>query len=141
MSQTHCQTIPHYLECAAYLILIDDDEYCEYQTNDGLWHPSPYCSEVVKYLLKTGFAKYLKTIDEADCKATLRRVIQSGPPVYLNDKTFSVSEDEYITKIWYKAENVEVDAIYEGALIGEERNRLWEHHKLIFDNLPEELEK
>lgn len=139
MSLTHRDTIPENLECAAYLITIEeDDDYCEYQTNDGLWHSSPYCSEVVRHLLQTGFHKYLKTIDEADCKATLRRAIQSGPPLYLRDKTFNIPDDQYITKVWFKSDNIEIDAIYEGAPIGEEREKMWKQHKKIFEQLPEQ---
>jgi hypothetical protein len=140
MSKHHFESVPPGLECAAYLIDIDDNDYCEFQTNDGLWHSSPYCSDVVKHLLQTGFHSYLKTIDQADCKATLRRLIQNGPPLYLNDKTFNISEDQYIMKVWFKSENREIDAIYSDAPTEDDRMRLWDQHKAIFEQLPDDIE-
>jgi hypothetical protein len=138
MSLTHLESVPENLECAAYLIDIDESEYCEYQTSDGYWHPSPYCSEVVQMLLKNGFSDYLKAIDEATCKAHLRRLITEGPPLYLKDKTFEVPEGQHISKVWFKSEDKEIDAIYEGALQGEEREEMWNHHRAVFECLPEE---
>lgn len=141
MSQTHLKSVPKDLECAAYLIEISDDDYCEYQTSDGLWHPSPYCSDVIRVLLHNGFKDYLKAIDESTCKAHIRRLMEEGPPTYLRDRSFHTGDNnKVILKVWFKSTDEEIDAIYEGALFGSEREEMWNHHKAIFECLPEENE-
>lgn len=141
MSKTpniHLKSVPPGLECAAYLIDIGPDDYTEYQTSDGVWHPSPYCNDVVKQLLQDGFTNFLKAVDESTCKSHLRRLIQNGPPVYLNDPTFNVGEHTHITKVWFMKTNQEIDAKYHGALEGQERMDLWDSIKERMVFLPEE---
>lgn len=132
----HRKTPPDDLECAAYLIDIDAQLYAEFQTSDGLWHPSPYCSEVVEKLLETGFNKYLTAIDQATCKSHLSRLIAKGPPLFLEDPTFEVNENLHITHVWFMKDNRTIEAKYTNAVEGEEREQMWAKHKLIFDHLP-----
>ena len=138
MSTLHRECVPEGLECAAYLFDIDDEQYVEFQTSDGLWHSSPYCKDVIQTLLHDGFDKFMKSVDEATCKAHLRRMVTNGPPLYLEDKTFNVPDHLYITKVWFKSDDVEIDAKYRNALEGEEREKLWQHLKTVYECLPEE---
>lgn len=137
MSKRHRTSPPENLECSAYLIDIDESLYAEFQTSDGLWYPSPYCSEVIVELLRNGFDKYLCAIDQATCKSHLIRVIQRGPPLYLEDPTFNVDEHLHITHVWFMKDNRTIIAKYNNAPEGVQREIMWKKHKLIFDSLPE----
>lgn len=139
MSKDHSLP-PKGLVCKAFYIDIDRDCYVEYQTSDGLWHPSPYCDEAVLHLLETGFQKYIDDIDKATCKSGLKRVIENGPPLYLNDQAFEVDEGLHIQKVWFFREDNEMDAKYKDAPEGEARTQMMEDHQKLLETLPDEDE-
>lgn len=129
MSITH-GTPAESLECMATMddITIDDGNYCEFQTSpSGLWHPALFCADVVEQLLTTQFHTYMKKVQEADCKAELRRLVAKGPPIWLEDKhALPVpEEDSHIIQVWFAKKNVERSAKLDGALEGSARDLLW----------------
>jgi hypothetical protein len=141
MSKDH-RLPPKGLVCKAYYIDIDRDSYVEYQTSDELWHPSPYCDDVVLHLLETGFEKYIEDIDKSTCKSGLKRIIKNGPPLYLDDGAFEISEEGlYIQKVWFLFTDKEIDAKYKGAPEGEGRIKMMKEHQLLLYKLPDEEEE
>ena len=125
-------------ECAAYLIDIDENNYCEYQSSSGVWYPCIYCDEVVKEMICRQFEDYKENVEKSTCKSQMRRLMGSGPPVYLRDGGMPVPQGEYIARIWFCKTNCCCCAKLLGALEGKERQDLWDHYKEFFKLLPEE---
>ncbi|KAL3910634.1 MAG: hypothetical protein SGARI_002027 [Bacillariaceae sp.] len=110
----------------------EDGNYVEYQTAPSmLWHPCQYERSVVENLLKTQFHDYVNEVRTTDCQATLRRLLDRGPPVYISDKhAMPLPEGEtYIAKVWFAGDNTERSAKLDGAVDGAERDVLWEELK------------
>jgi hypothetical protein len=100
----------------------------EYQTSPSmLWHPCHYERSVVENLLQTQFYDYVERVRTTDCQATLRRLLAGGPPIYIHDKhAMPLPEGEsHICAIWFADTNIEQSSQLVGAVIGEERERLW----------------
>lgn len=130
---------PKDTECLAYMIDIDETNYCEYQTNTGKWLPSLYCDEVIDHLIDSLFEKYKDDCNKCTCKKQMRRMIQKGPPMYLyDDHALPVEDGEYITNVWFSYTNSTKSAKLKGALEGIERQTLWDHFKTIYDILDED---
>lgn len=122
------------MTCMATWDDITEENYCEYFTIPSrTWHPSKYSAGVVRGLLKTQFAKYIKDVENAakDCAAAVRRLVSTGPPVYLCDKiALPLPEgDTHIEKVWFMAGDEEVSAKLEGGLEDEAREKLWASQK------------
>ncbi|KAI9916692.1 hypothetical protein PsorP6_017044 [Peronosclerospora sorghi] len=118
------------LECMATMDEITEEEgnYCEFQSYpSGSWHASLYCSDVVEQLLATQFHVFMKKVQEADCKAELRRLVAKGPPIWLEDKHALPLPrgDTHITQVWFAKTNEERSAKLDGAVEGEVREALW----------------
>ncbi|DBA04200.1 TPA: hypothetical protein N0F65_004308 [Lagenidium giganteum] len=118
------------LECMATMDDITEEagNYCEYQTvPSGRWYPALFAAEVVQQLLDTQFHSYMKAVQQADCKAELRRLVEKGPPVWLEDKhALPVPEgDTRINKVWFARDNVEKSAKVADAIEGDARLALW----------------
>ena len=113
---------------------ITEENYCEYQTFPSMkWNPSLFASDIVKQLVSTQFHQYMKAVQQPDCKAELRRLLTSGPPIYVQDKhALPIPEgDTHIIKIWYMQDDAEVEAKLDGALEGDARQQLWDELKLL----------
>ena len=98
----------------------------------GKWKPCLYERCVVEQMLKEQFGQYVERVRTTDCQAELKRLLAKGPPIYLSDAhALSLEEegDEYVSRLWFADGNVEQSAQLEGALVGAEREALWEELK------------
>lgn len=125
------------MECLCTMddITEEDGNYCEYQTYPSMkWHASLFCTSVVKQLVQTQFHNYMKSVQQPDCKAELRRLLKKGPPIYVEDKhALAVPDgDTHVSKLWFMNEpTVEHEAKLDGAVEGDERQALWDELKLL----------
>ena len=129
MSKTHGKPVDG-MECFATMedITEEDGNYVEYQTSPSmLWHPCQYERSVVENLLKTQFHDYVEKVRTTDCQAELRRLLSSGPPIYISDKhAMPLPDDEtHICTLWFAGDDTEMSAKLDGAVEGEERQKLW----------------
>jgi hypothetical protein len=51
-----------------------------------VWKAAKMEQSVIEELLQTQFTTYINRVKETDCQAELRRLLQSGPPIYISDK-------------------------------------------------------
>ncbi|KAL7688526.1 hypothetical protein Plhal304r1_c019g0069271 [Plasmopara halstedii] len=131
------------LECMATMDDITEigDNYCEYQTSpSGLWHSALFCADVVEQLLTTQFHTYMKKVQEADCKAELRRLVAKGPPIWLEDKhAMPLPEgDTHIIQVWFARDNVERSAKLDGAVEDKAHELLWAELRQLIDAMEED---
>lgn len=137
---------PAGLECMATMedITAAEGNYCEYQTRpSGAWHPALFAADVVQQLLASQFHTFMKKVQEADCKAELRRLVARGPPVWLEDKhALPLPEgDDHIAQVWFAKDGLERSAKLAGALEGEARQRLWDELRQLMDAMDEDAEE
>lgn len=90
-----------------------------------------YEQSVVEKLLSEQFEQYVERVKKTDCQAELRRLLASGPPIYLEDKhAFPLDEgDTHVVNLWFASDNQERSAKLKGAVEGEEREKLWNELK------------
>ena len=84
---------------------------------------------VVEQLLSEQFEQYVDRVKKTDCQAELKRLLATGPPIYVTDKhAFPLAEesDTHVVQLWYASDGQERSAVLKGALQGEEREKLWE---------------
>lgn len=119
------------------------------------WHPAQYEQSVVEQLLSSQFHTFVNKVKTTDCQAELRRLLAAGPPIYISDKhamplpevsttnvetettTSGTDEttateptgDTHIIKLWYASDGEERSAKLDGAVEGEERQKLWDELK------------
>ena len=113
---------------------ITEKEYVEYQTMpSGKWHPAKYGIGPIKTLLNIQFDNYIESVQKTDCLKELKRLLDTGPPVWICDKHgLPIPEDEtHISKLWYMNEDIEVSAQLKNSLIGKERIELWDRLKSL----------
>ena len=100
----------------------------EYQTYPSMqWHPAKYEESVILQLLRDQFPTFVKKVKTTDCQAELRRLLATGPPIYISDKhalPLPDNGDTHICKLWFSSDDTERSAKLEGALEGEERKKL-----------------
>ena len=83
-------------------------------------------------MLKTQFHDFVKRVKTTDCQAELRRLLKTGPPIWISDKHgFPLPDngDTHVCRLWFASDQQERTAMLEGALDGEERKALWEELK------------
>lgn len=82
----------------------------------------------MEQLLHDQFPKFVERVKTTDCQAELRRLLASGPPVYVSDKHGLPLDDgdTHIVQVWFASTNEERSAILDGALQGEARDALWQ---------------
>ncbi len=57
-----------------------------YQLNiDDQWKPFQYCKECVLFLLNSQWDVYISGLRKADCEASLKKLIERGPPSRFRD--------------------------------------------------------
>ncbi|KAG2519093.1 hypothetical protein BBO99_00007797 [Phytophthora kernoviae] len=137
---------PADLECMATMddITEENGNYCEFQTSpSGSWHVALFCSDVVKQLLSTQFHTFMKKVQEADCKAELRRLVAKGPPIWLEDKhALPLPEgDTHICQVWFAKDNEERSAKLDGAVEGEARETLWKELQELLAAMEDDKEE
>ena len=73
--------------CSYEDITEDDKNYVEYQTHPSLtWRPCLFEKDVVENLVTSQFTRYMERVKKTDCQAELRRLLATGPPVWVSDK-------------------------------------------------------
>ena len=91
-------------------------------------HPALFEECAVQQLLDTQFSTYMDRVKSTDCQAELRRLLAAGPPVHVADKNaLPVPKgDTHVSLLWYARDGEEREAVLKGAVVGEEREVLWE---------------
>jgi len=118
--------------CTVEDITEEDGNYVEYQTAPSMkWFPCMYEKVVVQQLLQSQFHTFIDKVKKTDCQAELRRLLQSGPPIYVSDKhAMPIPEDDtHVVKLWFADESEERSAKLDGAVEGEDRQKLWDELK------------
>lgn len=79
-------------------------------------------------LLEEQFQQYVDRVKKTDCQAELRRLLASGPPIYIYDKHALPLDDDdtHIVQLWFASDGKERSAKLVGALEGKERQELWD---------------
>ena len=122
------------MECLAMFEPIDESNYVEYQAApSGKWRPCLYGAEMIEGLRTSQYKNYMERIQKSDCKAEMKRLMESGPPVWVTDKHACPLEEgeTHVCKLWFMSDNREVSAMLEGACDGEERQKLWDELKSV----------
>merc|ERR1711916_280887 len=122
---------------------LTDETSLLYRINEAKTHTSSYCFVCGTTQMEGFFARWKKSVDEADCAAQLRRQIGKGPPCTFADvdETIVLEEDELALvfgaqiscggKEWKSA-------ILDGApRNAEEKEELWAKLRLREAELPE----
>ena len=112
--------------------------YCEYQTApSGSWHASGFGAESVRRLICTQFADFVRGVRTATCEADLRKRLERGPPLWLEDQYgLPLPEgDTHVCRVWFAADGKEYSAKLRGGVDGTERDALWSELK-AFTPLP-----
>jgi hypothetical protein len=115
---------------------ITEQNYVEYQCFPSLqWKSSKMEQCVIEELLCTQFDTYLQRVQRSDCQAELRRLLQSGPPIYLSDPIGLPLKDDdddeennmdtHIVQLWYASDGQIRSAKLQNAVEGQEREELW----------------
>mmetsp|Transcript_32150 Transcript_32150/g.58919 ORF Transcript_32150/g.58919 Transcript_32150/m.58919 type:complete len:160 (+) Transcript_32150:210-689(+) len=120
--------------CTMEDITDEDENYVEYQSFPSMkWKPAQFELCVVQQLLDSQFEQYIDRVKKTDCQAELRRLLKTGPPIYVSDKHAFPLDDEnndtHVCKLWYALDGKERSGKLKGALEGDERDALWEELK------------
>lgn len=79
------------------------------------------------------YSTFVNRVKTTDCQAELRRLLATGPPIYISDKhAMPLPEhngDTHVCKLWYASDNLERSAKLTNAVEGAERDALWEELK------------
>ena len=77
-------------ECALCFDDITKDNYAFYNDNEELpnseWIPCKYCSACIQDSLDNQWSIYVQQLKNETCVATLKRLIEDGPPINFRDK-------------------------------------------------------
>lgn len=106
--------------------ITDCVEYKKNTTNE--WFQSSICFECIMYLKRSQYGDYITQIQSTDCKRTLKRLLEMGPPLWVHDvnvfKNVDYENNENV--IEFKCNDEIISARLEGSVDGEERKRLWD---------------
>ena len=81
---------------------INASNFVLYQINEKTeWKSCFYCCECVKYMLDTKWTTFMKMLEELDCKATFKRILDEGVPNLFRDIKLADTE---ITKFYFEDE-------------------------------------
>mmetsp|Transcript_9102 Transcript_9102/g.11212 ORF Transcript_9102/g.11212 Transcript_9102/m.11212 type:complete len:157 (-) Transcript_9102:243-713(-) len=118
--------------CLCTMEDITKENYVEFQSYPSMkWKPALFELCVVQQLLDEQFNNYIEKVKKSDCQAELRRLLTSGPPIYVSDKhAFPLDEgDAHVLKLWYAIDGKERSAKLKDSVEGAERDKLWESLK------------
>lgn len=124
-------------ECACCLLEFEKPVYYRYAYLNGNvngnsgWIKSKFCWDTISTMLKHRYNNYIETIYTSKCKKTLCEMIINGPPIWFKDAALPVPDGAHITH--FLVDGIEISAIYEGAINGEERQKLWDSLKIVVD--------
>jgi len=123
-------------ECTCCLLEFEQPIYYRYtflnkDNETSGWIKSSFCWDTISAMLKQRYNDYIETIYTSKCKKTLGEMIVNGPPIWFKDAALPVPDGAHITH--FLVNNVEMSAMYEGAVTGEERQKLWDSLKVVVD--------
>jgi len=121
---------------------IDAESYVEYQVAPtGKWYPSKFGEMAVRELKKTQYTSYIENVQKSDCIKEFTRLMACGPPVWIADQHgLPLPEDgsgTHIVQLWFMIGDKTENSKLEGALEGEERQKLWDEMKSFMDTVKE----
>lgn len=95
------------------------------------WKACTFEQSVVQQLVDSQFHTFVERVKTTDCQAELKRLLAAGPPVHVSDKMgFPLDEgDTHVANLWYASDGQERSAKLDGAVEGEERQKLWDELK------------
>lgn len=113
-------------ECHCCCDDITDENRCLYNTDqDETWKEAFYCVECVRFIKSIGFKSYIKAAEASDCAKELAGLLRAGPPIWIADDGLPVPDGQHV--FWFRSVDGDPElAQYDGAVIGEERQRLWD---------------
>lgn len=131
-------------ECSCCLLEFEQPVYYRYVMDEtpnqpSDWIKSNFCWDTISVILKQRYKDYIDTIYKSKCKKTLGEMIVNGPPIWFKDAALPVPEGAHVSHflvVTFSFENVhevEISAMYEGAVIGEERQQLWDNLRTVVD--------
>ena len=66
---------------------LDETNMVKYQINNNkTWLSSYYCETCVNYLINNSWKIFKDSVEKADCKKALNKILEVGPPINLRDK-------------------------------------------------------
>lgn len=84
-----------YTECMSCYESIDETNFVLYKEKNELdWKSCIYCADCVRYILETKWQSFIKMLEELDCKATFKRILEEGLPNKFKDIKLSENEIE-----------------------------------------------
>ena len=114
------------IECRCCCDDITDENRCMYscELEQVDWKESLYCIDCVRYIKSSKFHNYIHAIENSDCAKELTGLIKAGPPIWITDGGLPVEEGEHV--YWFRNNGEPEAAMYEGAVVGSERKKLWD---------------
>ena len=106
-----------------------NDNMVKYQiNNNNTWLLSNYCETCVNYLINNSWKIFKDSVEKADCKKALNKILEVGPPINLRDKGgFPNPIDNNllteVDKLLFCRENIIKSAKLKDSLIGNEREQ------------------
>ncbi|EZG67838.1 hypothetical protein GNI_066000, partial [Gregarina niphandrodes] len=94
---------------------------------------SRFCLDCVMQLKATQYNKFVNDCVNSSCERSMRRLMESGPPIYLHDEHgFPLAKD--FSPVWLKYKDINNETIVEtsrltNAPIGDERLAVWNELK------------
>ena len=74
--------------CGCCFDEIDNNNMVKYKINshDSQWLISNYCENCVNYIISTSWKIFTDSVEKADCKKSLQKILDVGPPINIRDK-------------------------------------------------------
>lgn len=122
------------MECLAMFEPIDSTNYVEYQSAPSMkWRPCLYGAEMIEGLRTSQYKNYMERVQKSDCKAEMKRLMESGPPIWVTDKHACAlaAGETHVCKLWFMSDGREVSAMLEGACDGAAHLKLWDDLKSV----------
>jgi hypothetical protein len=101
----------------------------EYQSYpSGRWKPALFEMAVIEQMKQQQYYHYMNRAKTTDCQAELRRLLATGPPIYLSDPIGLPLDgnDTHVIQLWYAHDDQVRSAKLDGALQGLERQQAWD---------------
>ena len=115
--------------CSSCFDEIDNNNMVKYKvkSENKQWLISNYCENCVHYVINTSWKIFTDSVEKADCKKSLQKILDVGPPINIRDKVGfpDPNNKETLTEIHsllFCRNNTIQSAKLKGSLTGIERN-------------------
>lgn len=119
--------------CAICFDDITKDNLIEYKlscSDEWFSMKSPTCADCIFIMRDSQYHDYIERVQKTDCKKELRRLMTTGPPIWISDPNlFEVPEGQHVESL--RTQKGTESAKLKDALDGEERVKLWEELKTL----------